>query len=81
MFKDEKLSQETWKSLERKEKVAEEKKATFERGLELEKKEKAQEREEAIRAFEAFGCGYAWEAERMLLSQIEAHILGAVEEE
>jgi len=80
-FRDENMTESAWKALSEKERLEAARREAFEAELEAEKATMASERAEAVEAFEAFGCGYAWEAEGMLLRTIEAHIFGAGEEE
>lgn len=80
-FRDEDLTLESWEALRGKEVSEAAVRAAFEAELAAEKSCKMEERAEAIQAFVAFGCGYKWEAENMLLKDIEAHIFGATEEE
>jgi hypothetical protein len=81
MFKEEEMTEGAWKALEEKERLLAARRERFEAELAAEKVAMAAERAEAVEAFVAFGCGYAWEAEKMLLRTIEAHIFGASEEE
>jgi hypothetical protein len=80
-FRDEELPEKIWKALADKERLEADRRERFQAKLEAEKVAKTAERAEAVEAFVAFGCGYAWEAENLLLQTIEARIFGAVEEE
>jgi hypothetical protein len=81
MFKEETMSEGAWKALAEKERLEAARRAAFEAELAAEKVAKVAERAEAVEAFVAFGCGEAWEAEKMLLRTVEAHVFGASEEE
>jgi phage FluMu protein gp41 len=80
-FRDEELPEKIWKALAEKERLEAARREAFEAELAAEKVAKTAERAEAIEAFVAFGCGEVWEAEKMLLRTIEAHVFGASEEE
>jgi hypothetical protein len=80
-FREEEMSEGAWKALAEKERAETARRAAFEAELATEKVAMAAERAEAVEAFVAFGCGEAWEAEKMLLRTVEAHVFGACEEE